>query len=82
MENVRQADGGVAEHTYTLGLFYLRTRSLLLTYWVSFTYIAKSCRQTVVSQVAQELQSRVKGTHALKIIQVSFNYIGLFYLHY
>jgi len=39
-------------------------------------------RQTVVSQVAQELQSRVKGTHALKINQVSFTYIpGLFYLH-
>jgi hypothetical protein len=27
-------------------------------------------RQTVVSQVAQELQSRVKGTHALKILQI------------
>ena len=27
-------------------------------------------RQTVVSQVAQELQSRVKGTHALKILQM------------
>lgn len=27
-------------------------------------------RQTVVSQVAQELQSRVTGTHALKILQI------------
>jgi hypothetical protein len=68
----------------------VHTRSLLLTYQVSFTYIpGLFYRQTVVSQVAQELQSRVKGTHALKINQVSFtsipglsfNYIpGLFYL--
>jgi hypothetical protein len=27
-------------------------------------------RQTVVAQVAQELQARVKGTHALKVLQI------------